>query len=96
MTEQAETKKINPFIQKKEEITSSKRWAEIKDEISKENIFQKESFFKSERQPERETFFMRTTFSKMPKKRTSPPPNLIWKQCRKIFLRLKRAKNKLE
>ena len=43
MTEQAETKKINPFIQKKEEITSSKRWAEIKDEISKENTFQKES-----------------------------------------------------
>jgi len=91
MTEQAETKKINPFIQKKEEITSSKRWAEIKDEISKENIFQKESFFKSERQPERETFFMRTTFSKMPKKRTSPPPQFNLETMQKDFPALKKS-----
>ncbi len=91
MTEQAETKKINPFIQKKEEITSSKRWAEIKDEISKENTFQKESFFKPTRQPERETFFMRTTFSKTPKKRTSPPSQFNLETMQKDFPALKKS-----
>ena len=86
MATQEEIKKMNPFTQKKEEIIPSKRWAEIKNEISKDDVFQKESFFKKDRQPERETFFVRTT-----KKKTFPPPQFNLETMQKDFPALKKS-----
>ena len=86
MATQTEITKKNSFLKKKEEIIPSKRWAEIKTEISKDDVLQKESTFKKYRQPERETFFMRTT-----KKKTRPPPQFNLETMQKDFPALKKS-----